>query len=63
MTRISTIRTALASASLAAIALTGSALYAQADPKLDEKAGPPPEATYVRDADAKPQEKFRVARQ
>ncbi|RYE86279.1 MAG: tRNA (adenosine(37)-N6)-threonylcarbamoyltransferase complex dimerization subunit type 1 TsaB [Hyphomicrobiales bacterium] len=26
-------------------------------------AGPPPEATYVRDADAKPQEKFRVARQ
>ena len=26
-------------------------------------AGAPPEATYVRDADAKPQEKFRVARQ
>ena len=26
-------------------------------------AGSPPEATYVRDADAKPQEKFRVARQ
>lgn len=26
-------------------------------------AGAPPEATYVRDADTKPQEKFRVARQ
>jgi tRNA threonylcarbamoyl adenosine modification protein YeaZ len=26
-------------------------------------AGAPPEATYVRDADAKPQEKFKVARQ
>jgi hypothetical protein len=30
---------------------------ATADPALF-----PPEATYIRDADAKPQEKFRVAR-
>lgn len=29
---------------------------------LTAPAGVPPEATYVRDADAKPQEKFRVAR-
>lgn len=34
------------------------ARYAETAP-----AGAPPEATYVRDADAKPQEKFRVARQ
>jgi len=34
------------------------AKYAEVAP-----AGGPPEATYVRDADAKPQEKFRVARQ
>lgn len=34
------------------------ATYAETAP-----AGAPPEATYVRDADAKPQEKFRVARQ
>ena len=30
---------------------------ATADPKLY-----PPEATYIRDADAKPQERFRIAR-
>ncbi|WEK48164.1 MAG: hypothetical protein P0Y56_07670 [Candidatus Andeanibacterium colombiense] len=47
MTKFSRIRTALASASLAAIALSGSVLYAQDDKKLEEQAGPAPEALYA----------------
>ncbi len=47
MTKFSKFRMALASASLAATALTGTALYAQHG-NLDEKAGPPPAALLAR---------------